>query len=286
MANNYLQPVNNHFTDDFDKLADVDDDLFLKNTRPKPSQSQRSTNPFENDNDDGDEDSPTASSIAAQRQAYAEKRRAIEQRTLDSTNKSLGLLYETEEVGKATAVELAKQREQLEKTSQHLDEIQSTLRFSQRHLNGLKSVFGGLKNYLSGNRDQPPTATASPTGSQTSSQEANSNIASGSSRPAPQSQATSAAQRYDNHPVSRLRSEASSSSASMQQQRGNPFQAQIDSNLDEMCDNLSRLKFLATDLGTEIESQNDLLDNMNYKIEDVDLKMTKQNKEIKKMLTK
>jgi len=57
-----------------------------------------------------------------------------------------GLLYETQEVGKATAVELAKQREQLEKTSHQLDEINSTLRFSQRHLTGLKSVFGGLKN--------------------------------------------------------------------------------------------------------------------------------------------
>jgi len=42
--------------------------------------------------------------------------------------KSTGLLYETQEVGKATAVELAKQREQLEKTSHQLDEINSTLR--------------------------------------------------------------------------------------------------------------------------------------------------------------
>lgn len=88
MANNYLQPVNNHF--DIDKLADVDDDLFLKNTRS--NKQQRSTNPFDND----DDDVSTSSSIAAQRQAYAEKRREIEQRTLDSTQKSLGMLNASE----------------------------------------------------------------------------------------------------------------------------------------------------------------------------------------------
>ncbi|XP_034478999.1 synaptosomal-associated protein 29 [Drosophila innubila] len=282
MANNYLQPVNNHFDD---KLADVDDDLFLKNTRS--NKPQRSTNPFDNN----DDDVSTSSSISAQRQAYAEKRREIEQRTLDSTQKSLGLLYETEEVGKATAVELARQREQLEKTSNQLDEINSTLRFSQRHLNGLKSVFGGLKNYLSGSRDQPPTATgSSPTGSQ-SSQETNCNAGAAAVNfdGSKTKGAMSPTERYDNHPVSRLRDDSSASQLRQVQQQkraGDPFQKQLESNLDDMCDNLSRLKFLATDLGTEIESQNDLLDNMNYKIEIVDSKIVKQNKDVHKLLKK
>lgn len=188
-------------------------------------------------------------------------------------------------MGKATAVELAKQREQLEKTSHQLDEISSTLRFSQRHLNGLKSVFGGLKNYLAGNRDQPSTNAGSPTSSQ-SSQEANSNIdlgaCGGASPPAP----LSPAERYDNHPVSRLRGDPSSTYQTQQRQAVNPFQAQIDANLEDMCSNLSVLKMLATDLGGEIESQNELLDNMNYKIEDVDLKMNKQNKDMSKLLKK
>ncbi|EDW60437.1 synaptosomal-associated protein 29 [Drosophila virilis] len=280
MANNYLEPVNNHF--DIDKFADVDDDLFLRNTRASANnRAQRSTNPFEDD----DEES-TSSSIAAQRQAYAEKRREIEQRTLESTQKSLGLLYEAEDAGKATAVELARQREQLEKTSNQLDEINSTLRFSQRHLNGLKSVFGGLKNYLSGNRDVP-TAAASPTGSQMS-QEANYNANATGGGAIPK-QPMSPTERYDNHPVSRMRDDASSYNqrqAQAQQRAANPFQHQLESNLDEMCDNLSRLKFLATDLGTEIESQNGLLDNMNYKIESVDINLTKQNKEINKLMKK
>lgn len=202
----------------------------------------------------------------------------------------LVLLYETEDVGKATAVELARQREQLEKTSQQLDEINSTLRFSQRHLNGLKSVFGGLKNYLSGNRDPPPMATGSPSGSQVS-RETNSNINAGAGATAvgATASAMSPTERYDNHPVSRIRDDSSTyRQRQMQQQQraANPFQQQLESNLDDMCDNLSRLKFLATDLGTEIESQNDLLDNMNYKIESVDSKMVKQNKDMNKLLRK
>lgn len=196
------------------------------------------------------------------------------------------MIYETEDVGKATAVELARQREQLEKTSTQLDEINSTLRFSQRHLNGLKSVFGGLKNYLSGNRDQPPMQSGSPTGSQ-ASQETNSNISAATAGAT--ACAMSPTERYDNHPVSRLRDDSSSyrhGQMQQQQQAANPFQQQLESNLNEMCDNLSRLKFLATDLGTEIESQNDLLDNMNYKIENVDSKMIKQNKDMNKLLRK
>lgn len=203
----------------------------------------------------------------------------------------IGLLYETEEVGKATAVELAKQREQLEKTSRQLDEINSTLRFSQRHLNGLKSVFGGLKNYLSGSRDtQSPHATSSPSGSPISEEQSatvstNSTVQVTTTKMAPMSPE----ERYDNHPISRIRDDSSNfyqREQTQQQRSTNPFEDQLEANLGEMCDNLSRLKFLATDLGTEIESQNGLLDNMNYKIEDVDIKMTKQNKDMNKMLGK
>jgi len=227
--------------------------------------------------------SPWTQSFEELRELMNKINEFMHKRTTREGHVDRDVLYETQEVGKATAVELAKQREQLEKTSHQLDEINSTLRFSQRHLTGLKSVFGGLKNYLSGNRDQPPTAAGSPTTSQ-SSQEANSNIdmgaCGGASPPA-----LSPAERYDNHPVSQLRGDPSSTYQS-QRQASNPFQAQIDANLEEMCSNLSVLKMLATDLGGEIESQNELLDNMNYKIEDVDLKIHKQNKDMSKLLKK
>ncbi|KNC34564.1 hypothetical protein FF38_09371 [Lucilia cuprina] len=286
MANNYLQPVNDHFGFSNTKLDDVDDDIFLNNSRSRTPLSDqgavggmapRSTNPFEEEPED------------YQRQLLEEKRRQIEARSLESTQKSLGLLYETEEVGKATAVELAKQREQLERTAKQLDDINASLRFSQRHLNGLKSVFGGLKNYLSGNRDQAPAASTprSPSVSQISQQVDNNKPTNSMSNIGQTPK--SPTEKYDNHPISRLRDDSSAQQQRQQQQqqrRNNPFEAQLEANLEEMCGNLSRLKGLATDLGTEIESQNELLDNMNYKIEDVDIKLSKQNKDIHKLLGK
>lgn len=287
MANNYLQPVNDHFGFSNTKLDDVEDDIFLNNSRSRTPLSEqgavggtrlRSTNPFEEEPED------------YQRQILEERRRQIEARSLESTQKSLGLLYETEEVGKATAEELAKQREQLERTAKQLDDINASLRFSQRHLNGLKSVFGGLKNYLSGNRDQQPPSNAtprSPSGSQISQSNDSSKLSNNmtNNRQTPKS----TTEEYDNHPISRLRDDSSVQQQRMQlqqQRRNNPFEAQLEANLEEMCGNLSRLKGLATDLGQEIESQNELLDNMNYKIEDVDIKLSKQNKDIHKLLGK
>lgn len=258
---NYLQPINNHFNNDDD---DVDDDTFLANSR-KQQKPKPSTNPFDDDV-----------------QIYQQKRKEIEDRTLQASNRSLGLLYETEEVGKATASELVKQREQLEKTSRQLEEINSTLRFSQRHLNGLKSVFGGLKNYLSGNRDNmSPRITSSPSGSHLAGSE---DIPSSSAPMSPDDV-------FDSHPINRIRSDNIHPGQQHHQQQRlmsdkATFDKRLESNLESMCDSLSRLKGLATDMRGEIESQNDLLDNMNYKIEDVDMKMSKQNKEINKLLGK
>ena len=53
-------------------------------------------------------------------------------------------------VGSATAVELTRQKEQLLNTENKLDEINSSLRQSERHLQGIRSVFGSVKNYFSG----------------------------------------------------------------------------------------------------------------------------------------
>ena len=63
-----------------------------------------------------------------------QKRREIEERTLDSSNRSLGLLFESERAGIETAEELNRQKEQLKRTEERLDDINSTLKTSERHL--------------------------------------------------------------------------------------------------------------------------------------------------------
>ena len=69
-----------------------------------------------------------------------QKRREIEERTLDSSNRSLGLLYESERAGAATAEELNRQKEQLKRTEERLDDINSTLKTSERHLQVLTNT--------------------------------------------------------------------------------------------------------------------------------------------------
>ncbi len=232
----YLQNGNSLFDDD-----DVDDETFLKNSRK-----------------------PTANdSYVEQRQMLEQKRKEIEGRTLQSSQRSIGLLRETEQVGVATANELSKQREQLEKTRDQLDTINTSLKFSQRHLNGIKSMFGGLKNYLAGKSEFE--SKISPSSSNSSS------IAS----PTPD-------ERYSAHPTTRIRSDPTQ----QQQQLSGNFNNQLDRNLDEMCNSLSRLKGLAIDLNQEIETQNDLIDDISNKVEDVDVKIGKQNRDMFKLLGK
>lgn len=245
----YVTNSSNLFADD----DDVDDETFLKN--------------FINPNN-----GPSAA--ASQEQTFEQRRANIENRTLASTNRSLGLLHETEQVGVATAEELAKQREQLENTNKQLDDINTTLRFSQKHLNGLKSVFGGLKNYLSGQRDQEPPRRVSTQSDTTYSTEGQ-----------PQQRSPLSPDRsFDAHPVARLRG------ISEQMTGGGhhapSFNEQLDKNLDDMAGSLSRLKGLAIDLNQDIESQNDLIDNITNKVDNVDVKLQRQNKDMNKLLGK
>lgn len=53
-----------------------------------------------------------------------------------------------------------------------------------------------------------------------------------------------------------------------------------------MCTNISRLKGLASELGSEIESQNDLIGNIMDKTDKADLTITKQNKDMNRLLKK
>lgn len=251
----YVSNSSNLFDDD-----DVDDETFLRNAR----RPQASTNPFEQ-----------------QQLNYQQRIKDIEERTLESSNRSLGLLRETENVGVATAEELARQREQLENTNKQLDDINTTLRFSQKHLNGLKSVFGGLKNYISGQRDlkqQQSLSTVQSTA--TLADKLNSPT---SSYAQPQ---MTADERYDSHPTTRLRMDENYYSAAKPKQAANNFNKQLDKNLDEMAGSLSRLKGLAIDLHEEIDDQNDLIDDITNKVENVDVKIGKQNKEINRLLGK
>ena len=145
-------------------------------------------------------------------------------------------------------------------------------------MNGLKSVFGGLKNYLYGGRDMPtPTSriATSPNGSQI--------VEENGTKVMPK---MSSDELYNSHPINRLRNDPMDRAEAKIQSNKGAFDQRLEQNLEDMCGSLSRLKGLATDLQGEIVSQNDLIDNMNYKMEDVDIKVNKQSKEMNKLLGK
>lgn len=96
----------------------------------------------------------------------------------------------------------------------------------------------------------------------------------------------SAYDRYDNHPSTRLRDNDYGTSQAQTSGGSKDFSTRLDANLQEMYSNISRLKGLATDLSYEIDSQNDLIDNITTKTETADLAITKQNKDMMRILKK
>lgn len=88
--------------------------------------------------------------------------------------------------------------------------------------------------------------------------------------------------RYDNHPATRLRNDYNGPQIGTSGSKD--FSARLDANLQEMCTSISRLKGLASELGTEIEGQNDLISDIIDKTDKADLTITKQNKDMARIL--
>lgn len=254
-----------------DEEDEVDDETFLKNSRRNQSNSQPS--------------------FDEQIQNFQERRKEIENRTVQSTERSINILRDSEQIGIATAEELMRQREQLERTDKRLDEINASLRFSQKHINGIKSVFSSLKNYMSGKSgDQSPSSVSSSNNSQVSRTNvslcllARNKFVSYLQQPTKPEPATNY-NCYDNHPVTRMKTQDAYIPPS-QSSGSKDISAKLDANLQEMCSNISRLKGLATDLSFEIDSQNDLIGTITDKTERADLSIAKQNKDMNRILKK
>jgi len=210
--------------------------------------------------------------LEQQRQMLEQKRREVEERTLASSERGLGLLYESERVGVATAQELSRQKEQLLHTEAKLDDINSSLRSSEKHIQGIRSVFGSIRNYFSGH-----SSSAAPSGgvgeaAARAQQGYNINtaapLAAGGAAPPPPA------------PFSSISASASRTS------HISSVDDQLDENLENMASGLARLKGLAQGLNTELSDHNDILDRVNDKTDVVGFKVDRQNKDMSKILKK
>ncbi|CAG7636643.1 unnamed protein product, partial [Allacma fusca] len=249
-SSNYSYDKSNPFFEDVED--DVDDATFLAN-RPR---------------------SNDASTLQERREQLLAEKRKIEERTVQSSFRSISLLRDSEQIGSATAEELVRQREQLENTEQKLDAINSSLRTSQKHIQSIKSVFGSIKNYFAGGKpdDRPRTASETDKPTVTKSRSELSQILEN------HSEGGNFSSDVADHPTMRFRSESIPTSRDVDKI--------LDQNLEEMGSAITRLKSLGLGLQGELDSQTDLLDRVANKTDNAVFNMDKQNKEMNRILKK
>ncbi|XP_074777017.1 synaptosomal-associated protein 29 isoform X3 [Athene noctua] len=198
--------------------------------------------------------------------------------TADSTTRSLSLLYESERIGVAASEELVRQGEALKRTEQMVDKMDQDLKTSQRHINSIKSVWGGLVNYF---KAKPPESKPEQNG--TPEYCANSRL-----KEAMMSSKEQESKYQETHP--NLRKLDNSDLVSSVQRDSYPknqhlraYHQKIDNNLDEMSSGLSRLKNLALGLQTEIDEQDDMLDRLTKKVETLDVNIKSTDKKVRQL---
>lgn len=249
----------------------------------------KSHNPFADDDDEegafDDETSDSGLSEAERRQRYLQQEvMRTAQSAVDSSYRSLGYIYESEKMGVETAEELMRQGEALKRTDKMLDNMDQDLKTSQRHINSIKSVWGGLVNYFKGKPETKPPPE------QPKAYEASDRL---------QNALSSSREHEDKYQAShpnlrKLDTGGFGATASIDdgssQQNGYPQNRNLkeahqtlDRNLDDMCDGLSRLKNLGLGLQSEIDAQDDSIGALLNKVDKMDMKISNTNQQMKKL---
>ncbi|XP_059683595.1 synaptosomal-associated protein 29 [Gavia stellata] len=244
----------------------------------------RSYNPFAEEEEEEAAAAPwpargSGEAEGAERQRYLQQevlRRSAA--TADSTARSLSLLYESERIGVAASEELVRQGEALKRAEQMVDKMDQDLKTSQRHINSIKSVWGGLVNYF---KAKPPESKPEQNG--TPEYYANSRL-----KEAMTSSKEQESKYQESHP--NLRKLDNPDLVSSVQRDSYPknqhlraYHQKIDNNLDEMSSGLSRLKNLALGLQTEIDEQDDMLDRLTKKVETLDVNIKSTDKKVRQL---
>ncbi|XP_015355844.1 synaptosomal-associated protein 29 isoform X1 [Marmota marmota marmota] len=253
----------------------------------------KSCNPFDDDAEDEDSrsapwrdarDLPDGANAPADRQQYLRQevlRRA--EATAASTSRSLSLMYQSEKIGVASSEELVRQRGVLEHTEKMVDKMDQDLKTSQKHINSIKSVFGGLVNYFKAK----PTETPSEQNGTLAPQQ-NSRLKEAINISKEQETKYQAS-----HPNLRKLDDVDSvlggpgSAVNTEAYPKNPhlraYHQKIDSNLDELSMGLGRLKDIALGMQTEIEEQDDILDRLTTKVDKLDINIKTTEKKVRQL---
>lgn len=226
-----------------------------------------------------------------QRQGPVDKQRALQQEvmrraaaTVDSSDRCVALIYESEQVGVEAADELVRQGEALKRTERMVDSMEQDLKTSQRHINNIKSVFGGFVNYFKAKPAEPPAAAAAP--EYTPNNRLQDAVAAGKGQEANYQASHPNLRKLNTDEFSNNATSASSSSSPQypKNQVLRDYHQKVDNNLDVMSSGLGRLKNLALGLQNEIDDQDVILGRVTTKVEKVDLNIKRTDQKIRKEL--
>lgn len=250
----------------------------------------RSCNPFDDDaEDEGARPDPgrDARDPADGPAAHADRQQYLRQEVLRraeaaaaSTSRSLSLMYESEKVGVASSEELVRQRGVLERTEKMVDKMDQDLKTSQKHINSIKSVFGGFISYFKSKPAETPAEQNGPLAPQP-----NSRLKEAISTSKEQEEKYQA-----NHPNLRKLDDVDSQTGSAVNTEASPknphlraYHQKMDSNLDELSLGLGRLKDIALGMQTEIEEQDDILDRLTTKVDKLDINIKSTEKKVRQL---
>nr|XP_034953426.1 synaptosomal-associated protein 29 [Zootoca vivipara]XP_034953427.1 synaptosomal-associated protein 29 [Zootoca vivipara]XP_034953428.1 synaptosomal-associated protein 29 [Zootoca vivipara] len=251
----------------------------------------KSYNPFDEDEDEdlkpvkwNESNEPPREGADRQRYLQQEVLRRS-QATVDSSNRAVSLIYESEHIGVAASEELARQGEVLKRSERMVDKMDQDLKTSQRHINSIKSVFGGFVNYF---KAKPQEVKVEQNG-------AAEYQASNKLKEAISVSKEQESKYQESHPNLRKldNSEHSSTGTSSvssfppdsypRNQHLRAYHQKVDNNLDEMSSGLGRLKNLALGLQSEIDEQDEILGRLTTKVETLDINIKSTDKKIKEL---
>ncbi|XP_053480806.1 synaptosomal-associated protein 29 [Ictalurus furcatus] len=200
---------------------------------------------------------------------------------MDSSSRSLCLIYDSEKIGTETAEELIRQGEALKRTERMVDNMAQDMKTSQKHINSIKSVWGGLVNYFKGNSEPRPPQKEQPV--YEASNRLQNTLAESKKHEG----------KYEaSHPNLRIPDTsgfgASFDNESSQNGYSNNIDLKaahqhLDNNLDEMSKGLSRLRNLGLGLQAEIDDQDVLLDSLINKVDSMEGKISSTNRQLKNL---
>lgn len=233
------------------------------------------------------------------REKLLQERKEIEDRTLQSSKIALGVLYETEKIGCETAEDLVKQREQLNNVEEKLDSMNTTLRISQKHLTSMKSIFGGFKNYFSKSTESQPNTVNSISSNPNMKKESELLKTLDQIREETKDKSmnhpafvnrgidtSGFALSFEEDDKQNGNEEGENQQNSGYEKRSAVVERQLDQNLTEIDMGIGRLKHLALGLGSEIETQNGMLDRIDTKINRTNDSVNYQNRQMRQVLKK